>query len=306
MVPNNPNEEIFQDYRPELFGIAYRMLGSASEAEDVLQDAYLRHVTSSPGELRSPRAYFRTIVTRLCLDRLKAARTTREQYIGPWLPEPLLTVDDTDILQAAEMHESITMAFLVLLERLTPQERAVFLLHDVFDYEHAEIAQILGLSVANSRQILRRAKERIAEGRARFHPSPRHQREMVERFSAAVQTGDLEPLTGMLAREVAFTSDGGGKAAAARKPLLGIPAVMRMLRSIWLNAQEFERESSGSARGVIVDVNGEPALLAWVGDRLETVFLFGINEGKIESIWAIRNPDKLAYIQDQFFKRSRN
>jgi RNA polymerase sigma-70 factor (ECF subfamily) len=299
-------DEVFQDYRPELFGIAYRMLGSASEAEDVLQDAYLRYAAAPPEALHSPRGYFRTIVTRLCLDRLKAARTTREQYIGPWLPEPVLTVDDADIQQAVEMHESITVAFLVLLERLTPQERAVFLLHEVFDYEHAEIAEIVGLSVANSRQILRRAKERIAEGKPRFQPSPRQQKEMVERFAAAVQSGELAKLTDLLAQDIAFHSDGGGKVAAARKPLLGVAAVMKMLRSISLTARQLEEASPGTTRALITDVNGQPALLAFAGERLETVFVLGIDANKIAAIWAIRNPDKLAYIRNQLFKHSHN
>ncbi len=298
--------EAFQEYRSELFGIAYRMLGSASEAEDVLQDAYLRYAASPPEVLHSPRSYFKTIVTRLCLDRLKAARNTREQYIGPWLPEPVLTVDDTDVLEAAEMHESITMAFLVLLERLTPQERAVFLLHEIFEYEHAEIAETLGLTIANSRQILRRARERIAEGKARFRPSPRKQREMVERFASAVQTGDLAQLTDLLAQDIAFTSDGGGKVAATRKPLLGVPAVMQMLKSISRLGQQLERESPGSARAAVTSVNGEPAVLAWAGDRLETVFVFRFNADKIDAIWAVRNPDKLAYIQDQLHRHSSN
>lgn len=306
MVHNTVDGEIFQEYRPELFGIAYRMLGSASEAEDVLQDAYLRYAASPPEELHNPRGYFRTIVTRLCLDRLKSAHATREQYIGPWLPEPLLTVDDTDIVQAAEMHESITMAFLVLLERLSPQERAVFLLHEVFDYDHSEIAEMLDLSTANSRQILRRAKDRIAEGKARFHPSQRQQHEIVQRFAAAVQTGELGQLTDMLSHEIAFTADGGGKVVAARKPLVGLDAVMKMVRSIAAQAQEAEQEQPGSTRAEIVMVNGEPAMLAWLGDRLETVFMFRIIGGKINEIWAVRNPDKLAYIRNQLVRRSNN
>jgi RNA polymerase sigma-70 factor, ECF subfamily len=309
MVDDIAREEIFQQHRGALFGIAYRMLGSAAEAEDVVQDAYLRYAASAAGapeEVRSPRAYLRTVVTRLCLDRLKAARTTRELYIGPWLPEPVLTMDDTEVTEAAEMHESITMAFLVLLERLTPQERAVFLLHDVFDYEHAEIAEMLRISVANSRQTLRRAKSRIAEGKPRFRPSPRQQREIVKRFAQAVQNGDLKGLTSMLAEEVAFTADGGGKVAAITRPLLGVETVMKMLRSISRTAQQLERENPGSTQATIASVNGEPAMLAWIGDRLETVFMFHFDGDKIGSIWAIRNPDKLAYLLNQLSNRANN
>ena len=163
------NTDLFQSYRPALFGIAYRMLGSASEAEDVLQDAYLRYSAADTRDaIRSPKAYASAIVTRLCLDRLKSARAAREQYFGVWLPEPVLTPDDdADLQRSAERHESISLAFLVLLEALTPQERAVFLLHEVFEYEYAEIAAILEISAANCRQLLHRAKQRVAEGRPR-------------------------------------------------------------------------------------------------------------------------------------------
>jgi RNA polymerase sigma-70 factor (ECF subfamily) len=184
----------FQTYHPLLFSIAYRMTGSASDAEDIVQDSYLRY--------RAAPSYLSTIVTRLALDRLTSARAQREQYIGPWLPEPVLTVDGAAAQLQAEQQESIGTAFLVLLETLNPQERAVFLLREVFEYEYAEIAEMLGLSVANTRQIFHRAQTRLAERRPRFHASPEGQRRLVERLLKAAQHGDIGALKELLAEDV--------------------------------------------------------------------------------------------------------
>jgi RNA polymerase sigma-70 factor (ECF subfamily) len=301
--------EAFQSYRPLLFSIAYRMLGSASEADDVLQDAFLRYaaaeqrgVGDAPSEIRSPKAYLSTIVTRLCLDRLKAARTAREQYLGPWLPEALLTQAD-DPQDDAERHESITLAFLVLLEALTPQERAVFLLREVFEYDYAEIGAILGISAANCRQLFHRAKQHVAAGRPRFQPAPERQHELVERFLAATQRGDIQGLTSMLAQDVTFTADGGGKVPSARKPVQGRDAVARLLLGLVRAAERALQIAFSDLRYDVTEVNGEPALVLWVHERLDTVFVYSVADGQVAAIRALRNPEKLAYIGRQLHER---
>src|SRR5215510_11008729 len=182
--------DVFNTDRPLLFSIAYRMLGSASDAEDVLQDAWLRYSGVDPLTIRSPKAFATTIVTRLCLDRLKSARATREEYIGPWLPEPVLTSEVESPATMLQRAESLTLAFLVLLERLSPEERAVFLLKDIFEYGHSEVAEMLGITVENSRQLLHRAKARLADGRPRLTGTPESRRAVAERFAQALSSGD--------------------------------------------------------------------------------------------------------------------
>jgi RNA polymerase sigma-70 factor (ECF subfamily) len=303
--------EAFQSYRPLLFSIAYRMLGSASEADDVLQDAYLRYAAAEsqsgagqPAEIRSLKAYLSTIVTRLCLDRLKAAQAVREQYLGPWLPEPVLTVDmDADPQRDAERHESITLAFLVLLETLTPQERAVFLLREVFEYDYTEISEVVQTSATNCRQLFHRAKQRVAEQRPRFYPAPDRQRQLVERFLAATQRGDVQGLANMLAHDVTFTADGGGKVPSARQPVHGREVVAKLLVGIARNGPRAVHAVPEELRIGVDDVNGEPALLLWVRERLDTIFVYSIIEDQVVAIRAIRNPDKLAYIERQLRDR---
>lgn len=292
--------DTFETQRPTLFGLAYRMLGSASEAEDVVQDAYLRYTAAPRDAVKSPKAFLRTIVTRLCLDQLKAARTTREHYLGPWLPEPLLTVpEDSDPQQAAEQHESITLAFLVLLETLTPQERAVFLLREVFGYEYAEIAELLHLSAANSRQVFHRAKAQIAAHRPRFEPSPARHRQIVERFLDATQQGNLESLTQLLADEVTVWADSGGNVPAPRKPVHGRAAVAKLM--VWFveRTTQFFHIPLDHLRAVIAPVNGEPAVLIWMEEQLDSVLVFSIVDAQITGIRIIRNPEKLDYIKRQ-------
>jgi RNA polymerase sigma-70 factor (TIGR02957 family) len=291
------DQDVFQTDRPRLFSIAYRMLGSASDAEDVLQDGWLRYRGVDRSEVRSPKALATTIVTRLCLDRLKSARATREEYIGPWLPEPVLTSElkgpDT-MLQRAE---SVTLAFLVLLEKLSPEERAVFLLKDIFEYDHSEIADILGTTPDNSRQLLHRAKARLAEGRTRLTGTAQSRRAVAERFARAFVSGDSSELTALLAKDVGMWSDGGGKASAARRPLLGRDAVRHFLLGLHRAA-----EATGHAHDVslrLEDVNSEPALVVRVGGRLESIFVFSIDDDAISGIRVVRNPDKLVRIDRQ-------
>jgi RNA polymerase sigma-70 factor (TIGR02957 family) len=289
--------EVFNTDRPLLFSIAYRMLGSASDAEDVLQDAWLRYRGADETAIRSPKAFATTIVTRLCLDRLKSARASREEYIGPWLPEPVLTSDlarPDDVLQRAE---SVTLAFLVLLEALSPEERAVFLLKDSFEYGHSEIAEMLGITIDNSRQLLHRAKARLAEARPSLSGTPQTRRAVAERFARAFASGDASVLTTLLTSDVGMWSDGGGKVSAARRPLVGRDEVLQFLIGVRRTAENtgVSREASLA----IEDVNSEPALVLRVGRRLESVFVLSIEDETISAIRVVRNPDKLAFIDRQ-------
>src|SRR4029453_12165069 len=202
---NQTNPPIrFDEHRAALFAVAYRMLGSVADAEDIVQDAFLRWREAPRDDVESPRAYLTTIVTRLCIDHLRSARGRREEYVGPWLPEPVVAVEPP--AEPGEMAESCSMAFLVLLESLTPAERAALLLREVFDYEYAEVATILGKSEANCRQLVRRARERIAKGRPRFDASVAQREQMTERFMAACATGDMEGLLGLLSDDITLWS----------------------------------------------------------------------------------------------------
>ena len=290
-------DDVFSTDRRLFFSIAYRMLGSASDAEDVLQDAWVRYQAADESEIRSPRAFVATIVSRLCLDRLKSARSAREEYVGPWLPEPVLTSEVKGPEATLQHAESITLAFLVLLEKLSPEERAVFLLKDIFECDHSEIAEILGTTVENSRQLLHRAKARLAQGRPRLTGTAESRRAIAERFARAFSSGDGAELTALLAKDVGMWSDGGGKASAARRPLIGRDEVLRLLIGLHRTAQ-----TAGLIRDVslrIEDVNSEPALIVRVGPRLESIFVFSIEDDAISGIRVVRNPDKLAHIDRQ-------
>jgi RNA polymerase sigma-70 factor (ECF subfamily) len=289
--------DVFKSHRPLLFSIAYRMLGSASDAEDVLQDAWMRYGTARESSIRSPKAFATTIVTRLCLDRLKSARATREEYVGPWLPEPVLTAEVQTPDAILERAESVTLAFLVLLEELSPEERAVFLLKDVFEYDHAEIAEMLEMNVENSRQVLHRAKERLAAGQPRLSGTTSSRRAVAERFARAFTSGNGSELTAILAEDVGMWSDGGGKASAARRPLVGRDEVLNFLVGLHRTA-----ETSGEIHNVslkIEDINSEPALVIRHGKHLESIFVCSIDDGVITGIRVVRNPDKLARIDSQ-------
>jgi RNA polymerase sigma-70 factor (TIGR02957 family) len=292
--------EFFDSNRPLLFSIAYRMLGSASDAEDVVQDAWMRYSGADPASIRSPKSFATTIVTRLCLDRLKSARATREEYIGPWLPEPVLTADTEAPDEIVERAESVTLAFLVLLETLSPEERAVFILKEACDCDHAEIAGTLGISIESSRQLLHRAKQRVAAGKARLTGTSSSRRGVASRFAHALISGDSAALKVMLAADVGLWSDGGGKVLAARRPLLGREEVMKFLLGLYRTA--FSRVGpEGSLE--ISDVNQEPAFLMRLGQQLDSVFVISIDDDQISGLRIIRNPDKLAYIDAQLKHR---
>lgn len=280
--------QTFEQQRPLLFSIAYRMLGSVMEAEDAVQETYLRYMATDVDAIQSPKAFLSTVVTRLCLDQLKSARVKREEYFGPWLPEPLLTVDAPEELLAR--HESISMAFLLLLETLSPVERAVFLLREVFDYDYDAIAQIVGKSEANCRQLHSRAKKHIHCGRPRFTPPPQEQQQLVSKLFVAMQRGDSDAFAALLAEDVELRSDGGGKAAAATQPLHGRATVMRFLLGIYSR-----RPPNTTAE--FTEVNGAPALVVRVDGKLENVMSFEINGASISAIRIVRNPEKLRHFQ---------
>jgi RNA polymerase sigma-70 factor (ECF subfamily) len=287
--------ESFQAQRPRLFSIAYRMLGSASDAEDVLQDAWVRFDTADRAAIRSPQAFTATIVTRLCLDRLKSARAKREEYVGPWLPEPVLTAGEEGPDVLAERSESVTLAFLVLLESLSAEERAVFLLKKVFDYEHTEIAKMLGTTAANSRQLFHRAKAKIRPTVASEVTDER--RAVAARFAEAFRAGDPSELTKLLADGVTFVADGGGKVPAAKRPLSGRAEVVHFLAGLARSAQATGIASRAAIE--VREVNSEPALVLRVDGQLDGVFVLSLEDGAITNIRVVRNPDKLAYLGRQ-------
>jgi len=277
--------ENFETHRPLMFSIAYRMLGSAMEAEDMVQEAYLRYQRVPPESIQSHKAFLSTVVTRLCLNQLQTAQARRESYVGPWLPEPILS-DENPSTQAS-IHESLSMAFLVLLENLTPVERAVFLLREVFGYEYAEISDILGKEEAACRQLLSRAKKYIAENRPRFQPSPEKHREILTRFLQAAGEGELDGLMALLTEDVTMWADGGGKArGAALHPLHGRAAVARFVLASTRLAQN-------GFRAELAEVNGELAAIIHDGDKIVVVMFIETEGGHIRAIRVVGNPDKL-------------
>ena len=286
--------DVFNTERPLLFSIAYRMLGSASDAEDVLQDAWLRYRGTDENAIRSPKAFATTIVTRLCLDRLKSARMTRQHYVGPWLPEPVLTSEVERPDSVVQRAESVTLAFMVLLEMLSPEERAVFILKDVFEYEHSEIAGMLGITIDNSRQLLHRAKARLAEHRPRLTGTAGTRRAVAERFASAFASGDASALTSLLTADVGMWSDGGGKVSAAKRPLVGRDEVLNFLIGVQRAARNTGVTRDASL--AIENVNSEPALVVRVGQRLESIFVLSIEGDTISAIRVVRNPEKLVHI----------
>jgi len=282
----------FREFRPPLIGIAYRMLGSADEADDILQDAYLRFQAEPLDEVRSPKAYLSTIVTRLCLNELKSARVAREQYVGPWLPEPILTEEIDELSDPAKRvtdYDSISIAFLSLLQTLTPAERAVFLLHEVFDYRYEEVAGMLDKSEVACRKLFSRAKRYLAENRPRFTTTPAEHRRILEQFMRASGSGDLDGLTAILTEDVVFWADGGGKVrGAALRPVRGRDAVGRFVLGV------SERFTPPGAIFGVADVNGRPTVLVRNAEGTPAIVVsIELDGGRIQSIWAIANPDKL-------------
>ena len=273
----------FEAHRPLLFSIAYRMLGSASEAEDVLQDTWLRARQDEDTDVRSPRAYLTTIVTRLCIDHLRSAERTRMEYPGPWLPEPLAEPNQ----ESAELASSLTTAFLVLLEQLAPTERAVFLLREVFELDFDEIARSVGKSEANTRQILTRARGRLRDSHPRFTVSRRESEEIVRRFRDACVTGNLEQLMTVLHADAELVADGGGKALAATRPVLGADRIAEFVIDVVGKLRWSESNPQ------LVTINGAPGLLLRHPIFGDGTYSFDIADGRIRAIYVVRNPDKL-------------
>jgi len=273
----------FEAHRPLLFSIAYRMLGSASEAEDVVQDVWLRAHQDEHADVRSARAYLTTIVTRLCIDHLRSAERSRMEYPGPWLPEPLAEPNQ----ESAELASSLTMAFLVLLEQLAPTERAVFLLREVFELDFDEIATSTGKSAADTRQILRRARSRLHNSRPRFTASRRESEEIVRRFRHACVTGNVEELMDVLHADATLIADGGGKAASATRPVVGADRIAKFLLGYT------GKVSSSELDFPLVTINGAPGLLLRHPIAGTGTYSFDIVDGRIGTIYVVRNPDKL-------------
>ena len=289
-----PFEELLEELRPRAFAIAYRMLGSVAEAEDVVQEALLRlhGVLEAGEEIEVPEAYLATIVTRLGIDRLRRAQVRRETYFGEWLPEPVVTEGPDDPAVHAEMSDSLSLAFLVLLERLSPEQRAVFLLREVFDYDYDAIAEIVGKSEAACRQLAVRARRHIEQDRPRFEASRQEQNELAHRFLTAAQTGDFDGLEALLASDVALHGDGGGKTRAIAHPLFGRHRVARAVLHWMQVVRDFEGFSIRP-----VDVNGHPGALGLDGQqRIAVVLSFDIADGQIQGIRSIVNPDKLRHL----------
>jgi RNA polymerase sigma-70 factor (TIGR02957 family) len=283
--------DLYGELRPRAFAIAYQMLGSVSEAEDVVQEAFLRmHQTLQRDEqIASPRAYIATLVTRLAIDELRSARARRERYVGEWLPEPLVT--DPSPAEHAETADSLSLAFLVLLESLSPQQRAAFLLREVFDYPYAEVAEIIGTDVDSTRHLVARARNHVRERRPRYYASRRQRQELAQRFFAAAEHGDLRALEALLAQDVALHGDGGGKVPGLARPVNGRE---RVARTLLAGMSAFTRLGG---RLQVTEVNGQPGAMAYdAHDRLLGVVGLGIADGQIQTIHSIANPDKLRHL----------
>ena len=281
--------ELFQKNHSRLLGLAYRMLGSRADAEDVLHDAWLRWHAQDKGEVDDAEAWLVTVTTRLALDRLRRAKVERQHYPGPWLPEPLEPTEEAPSEQL-ERAETLSLSFLLLLERLSPEERAAFLLKEVFDYSHGETAAILGITEEACRQRVHRAKTRLREGRPRFHLDRAAQQRMLQRFVKAMEQPNLDSLRALFAEDAVHISDGGGVVTAVLHPLHGADRLARLYRQIAVN-------SYGAARYQLSTLNGAPALLIWAGEQLSSVMWVEAEGERITAIHAIRHPEKLSRIE---------
>ena len=296
MLPSEPETAIrlatFDQHSGLLFSIAYRMLGSVADAEDMLQETFIRWQQAPEQEIRSPRAFLVTIITRLCINQLQSARMQREQYVGQWLPEPIVTAPGSDPLGNIRLDESLSMAFLLMLERLTPMERAVFVLREVFEYEYSELATVLGESEANCRQILHRARQHVTAMRPRFKASQRQKRELLEGFLQATKSGDLAGLVALLADDVVLHSDGGGKAVGAPNLIRGAKNVARgalgTLQKLMPKNLVFR----------VAQVNGAPGIVSYLERKPYSVLTLAAGEGRIQTIYVVTNPEKLAHLPD--------
>ncbi len=288
MNTSETTSQLFEQYRVLLFSVAYRLLGSATDAEDMVQEAFLRWMQEDASKIQSPKAYLSTIVVRLCLDQLRSARTRREVYVGPWLPEPISTSQRQELVETPILAESLSFAFLVLLETLAPLERVVFVLREVFDYDYADIAALVQKSEANCRQLFHRAQQRLEERRARFTVSREQQQRVTTQFLRASTGGDMQGLLNLLTEEVVFTGDGGGQVRVghrvrgpdkvARGTLAGLRPLLSMMQIR------------------IEEINGQPAIVGYLDGRPYGVVLLDLEGERIRNIYAVVNPDKLRWV----------
>jgi len=293
-----PAAQGFDTHRPRLLGIAYRMLGSHADAQDVVQDAWLRWNSARPEDLRSAEAWLVTTVTRLSIDRLRAAKTAREHYTGFWLAEPVLTGAQDSPEQMLEFAGDISLAFLAVLERLTPDERAAFLLREVFDADYADMARTLGKSQAACRQLVSRAKAQVREGKTRFAVSREEHLRLLERFAAAAREGNLATIKSLISEDASLVSDGGGVVPSFGQVLRG---AQRLAQLYFANALKHGK----SLRLEIADINGVPGLLRFVGGRLESVQSLYFENGLLAEIHTQRNPAKLVHVLSQLERAGR-
>jgi RNA polymerase sigma-70 factor (ECF subfamily) len=282
----------FEAHRALLFSVAYRMLGSRADAEDILQETFLRWQGASVEQVQNPRAFLVTVITRLCINQLQSARTRREEYFGQWLPEPVMTGPATDLARLPGIDGSLSMAFLILLERLSPVERAVFLLREVFDYEYSEIAGMLVRSEANCRQIFRRAKQHITEERPRFEVSPQQRETLLQQFVQTSSQGDMQGLLALLSKDVVLYTDGGGKATAVPNPIYGAEGVARF----FVTAREKLMPADITRR--FAELNGQPGVIAYHKGKVFGVLTLDVVDGKVRNVYIVRNPDKLARLPE--------
>lgn len=286
MITDEKKVETFRQYRTRLFGIAYRMLGITADAEDILQEAYIRWHHADEEEIETPEAWLVTIVTRLSIDRLRKASRERETYIGPWLPEPLIISDAPSPEEKMEFASDLSLAFMVLLERLSPLERAAFLLHDIFDCDYSDIARIVGKSETASRQIIHRARTRVRTDKPRFEANDQERQTLIKKFAAASYAGDEQTLLSLFSDEITMMSDGGGKVNAARKIIHGKHRLARLF--------SMSGEKHGAhLKNVFDTINGEPGLLTFYQDKIFAATVFELTDGKISAIYRVMNPDKL-------------
>jgi RNA polymerase sigma-70 factor, ECF subfamily len=286
----------FNQYRGLLFSVAYRMLGSVADAEDMLQETFIRWQQAANDEVRSPRAFLITVITRLSINQLQSARVRREEYVGEWLPEPLVTDPrgdpGSDPLGVLKVDESLSMAFLLLLERLTPMERAVFLLREVFEYEYEEIAKVLGQTETNCRQILRRARQHVGDIRRRFDASAREHDDLLKQFLQAVRKGEIQGLVELLSSDAVLHSDGGGKAIAQLHMIEGAENVARLI---------LDRMSTVVPKNLVsrmAQINGEPGFVSYLNGKPFSAFTLEGGEGRIKAIYIVTNPQKLSHLRD--------
>ncbi|MEV7228113.1 RNA polymerase sigma factor SigJ [Polymorphospora sp. NPDC051019] len=286
--PANPDQQVFDEHRNLLFSVAYRILGGAADAEDAVQDAWIRWSAASRAQVADPKAYLARIVSNLALERLRSARHRRETYVGPWLPEPILTGGDTAVVDA----ESVSTAMLVVLETLSPLERAVFVLREVFGFSHAEIARAVERSEAAVRQAAHRAREHVRARRPRFTVDRSRQRAVTERFLAAATGGDINALMELLSPDVTLWTDGGGRVRQAMRPVVGAPTVAAWFAVI--GTVTYAGVEPADMRATVVAINGGPGLVFSGPDRVIATVTFDLDaDGRITAIHNVANPDKL-------------